>query len=77
MLFRSKGGTTLWLANLTAGEQKVRIAGAEGVLYGSMLDEDSFVGATIDPRSFQKSWMPMKDTLTLKPYAVAILSIND
>ena len=67
----------LYRSHLTAGEQKVRIAGAKGALYGSTLDEDSFVGATIDPRSFQKSWKPMRDALTLKPYAVAILSIND
>ncbi len=77
LAYRGKGGTTLWLANLTAGEQKVQIAGAKGTVFGSMLDEDSFVGATTDPRSFQKSWKPMNDTLTLKPYAVAILSIND
>src|SRR5882724_5512648 len=77
LAYRGKGGTTLWLANLTAGEQKVRIAGAKGAVFGSMLDEDSFVNATTDPRSFQKSWKPMKDALTLKPYAVVILSIND
>ncbi|MEK6211704.1 MAG: hypothetical protein AABM64_15270 [Pseudomonadota bacterium] len=77
LAYRGKGGTTLWLANLTAGEQKVQIAGAKGAVFGSMLDEESFVGATTDPRSFQKSWKPIEDTLTLKPYAVAILSIND
>jgi hypothetical protein len=77
LAYRGKGGTTLWLANLTAGEQKVQIAGAKGAVFGSMLDEDSFVNATTDPRSFQKSWKPMKYALTLKPYAVAILSIND
>ena len=77
LAYRGKGGTTLWLANLTAGEQKVQITGAKGAVFGSMLDEDSFVNATTDPRDFQKSWKPMKDALTLKPYAVAILSIND
>ena len=75
--YRAKGGTTLWLSNLTAGEQTVRITGAKGSLFGSLLDEDSFVKATTDPHGFQKSWKPMKPTLTLKPYAVAILSIND
>jgi hypothetical protein len=35
------------------------------------------VQATTDPHGFQKSWRPMKESLTLKPYAVAILSIND
>ncbi|MGQ0578317.1 MAG: hypothetical protein ACT4PQ_05325, partial [Betaproteobacteria bacterium] len=77
LAYRGKRGITLWLANLTAGEQKVRIAGTKGAVYGSMLDEDSFVNATTDPRGFQRSWKPMKDALTLKPYAVAILSIND
>jgi len=72
-----QGGTTLWLANLTAGEQKVQIAGAKGALFGVMIDEDSFVKATTDPRNFQKSWKPMKEFLTLKPYAVAILSFSD
>ena len=77
LAYRGKGGTTLWLANLTAGEQKVRIAGAKGALFGAILDQDSFVQATVDPLGFQKSWSPMKESLTLKPYAVAILSIND
>ncbi len=77
LAYRGKGGTTLWLANLTAGEQQVRIAGAKGAIFGSMLDEDSFVNATTDPRHFQRSWKPMKNALTLKPYAVAILSLND
>jgi len=77
LAYRGKGGTTLWLANLTAGEQQVRIAGAKGALFGAMLDGESFVHATTDPRGFQKSWSPMKESLTLKPYAVAILSIND
>jgi hypothetical protein len=77
LAYRGKGGTTLWLSNLTAAEQTVQIAGAKGALFSLMLDEDSFVKATTDPRGFQKSWKPMKPALTLKPYAVAILSIND
>ena len=77
LAYRGKRGTTLWLSNLTAGEQTVQIVGAKGALFGSLLDEDSFVKATTDPRGFQKSWKPMKPALTLKAYAVAILSIND
>ncbi|HWH49148.1 MAG TPA: hypothetical protein VN664_15205 [Burkholderiales bacterium] len=77
LAYRGKGGTTLWLANLTAGAQNVRISGAKGALFGSMLDEDSFEAATTDPRSFQKSWKATNSAVTLKPYAVAILSIND
>jgi len=77
LAYRGKGGTTLWLANLTASEQKVRIAGAKGALFGAMLDEESFVHATTNPHGFQKSWKAMKNAVTLKPYAVAMLSIND
>jgi hypothetical protein len=77
LAYRGKGGTTLWLANLTAEAQAVRIAGATGVAFGTTLDEDSFENATTDPRGFQKSWKPMKNAVTLKPYAVAILSMND
>ena len=77
LAYRGRGGTTLWLANLTAEVQAVRIAGATGVVFGTTLDEDSFENATTDPRGFQKSWKPMKNAVTLKPYAVAILSIND
>ena len=77
LAYRGKGGTTLWLANLTSGAQKVQISGARGALFGSMIDEDSFVDATTDPSGFQKSWKAMNSAVTLKPYAVAIVSIND
>ena len=77
LAYRGKAGTTLWLANLTAGAQDVRIAGAGGAIFGTTLDEDSFEAATTDPKGFQKSWKPMRNALTLKPYAVAILSLND
>jgi hypothetical protein len=74
---KSKGGTTLWLANLTAQRQSVKLSGAQGALFGTMLDEDSFVTATTDPRGFQNGWKSLNTALTLKPYAVAIISIND
>jgi hypothetical protein len=77
LAYRGKSGTTLWLANLTAENQSVKLSGAKGAIFGATLDEDSFVEATTDPRGFQKSWKAMTDALTLKPYAVAILSIND
>jgi len=77
LAYRGKAGTTLWLANLTAHEQNVRISGAKGAVFGTMLDEDSFEAATADPRGFQRSWKPMKSAVRLKPYAVAILSLND
>jgi len=74
---RGKGGVTLWLANLTAQEQPVTLSGFDGPAFGTMLDEDSFQKATSDPRGFQSGWKPMKNALTLKPYGVAILSLND
>lgn len=77
LAYQGKGGTTLWLANLTAENQSVKLAGAKGALFGATLDEDSFVSATTDPQGFQKSWKAMKPALTLKPYAVAVISIND
>jgi len=77
LAFRGQGGTTLWLANLTAENQPVKLSGARGALFGTTLDEDSFVTATTDPRGFQESWTAINNSLTLKPYAVAIISIND
>jgi hypothetical protein len=77
LAYRGKGGTTLWLANLTAENQSVKLSGAKGAIFGATLDEDSFVAATTDPQGFQQSWKAMTDALTLKPYAVAVMSIND
>ncbi len=79
LAYRGEGGTTLWVANLTAQDQAIAIHGAKGAVYGTTLDEQSFVRATTDPRAFQAAYSPVKDPakLRLKAYAVAILSIND
>ncbi|HEX4986420.1 MAG TPA: hypothetical protein VFV71_10190 [Burkholderiales bacterium] len=77
LAYRGKRGTTLWLANLTAQARDVAISGAKGAVFGTTLDEASFVQATTDPVAFQRGWKPMKGALTLQPYAVAILSVND
>jgi hypothetical protein len=77
LAYKGKGGTTLWLANLTAENQSVKLSGAKGAIFGTTLDEDSFAAATTDPQGFQKSWKAMKNPVTLKPYAVAVLSIDD
>lgn len=74
---RGNKGTTLWVANLTAENQKVNIDGGKGAMVGTVLDESSFSLATTNPRNFQKKWKTMSNNLTLKPYAVAILSIAD
>ncbi len=74
---RGNKGTTLWVANLTAQEQKVKIAAGKRAIAGTMLDETSFKTATTRPLEFQKRWKAMAPELKLKPYAVAILSIED
>jgi D-apionolactonase len=77
LAYRAKGGTTLWLANLTADRQQVRITAGDGAMIGALLDENSFEMATAQPRQFQNSWKPMGQQITLGPYAVAILAVND
>jgi D-apionolactonase len=72
---KAKQGTTLWLANLSAEPQAVKISGAGGDIAGTVLDEASYALATTDPVGFQSRWKPMKSTLKLAPYAVAVLSI--
>ena len=74
---RQAGGTTLWLANLTAQTQQVRLTGTNGAaMIAALLDENSFDVATADPVRFQQSWKATGNTLTLEPYAVAILAIG-
>jgi hypothetical protein len=79
LAYRGEGGTTLWVANLTAQDQTVALHGAKGAVYGTTLDEQSFARATSDPRGFQAAYGLLRDPakLRLKAYAVAILSIND
>jgi hypothetical protein len=79
LAYRAKAGTTLWIANLTADPQTVSITGAKGAMFGTTLDEDSFVKATTDPQRFQSGYKQLLDgaKLKLKAYAVAILSVND
>ncbi len=78
LAYRSRKGTTLWLANLTADRQAVALGGLKGVAFAGVLDEGSFVKATTDPEAFQESWKPLKgSSLELGAYAVAFLSIND
>jgi hypothetical protein len=81
LAYRGKGGTTLWLANLTAERQHVRIAASHGATLGAMvgalLDEHSFDVATAHPVRFQNSWKAMGEQLTLEPYAVAIVAVSD
>lgn len=73
---QGKKGMTLWIANLTAENQKVTVGGAKSAMVGTMLDETSFNTATTKPLEFQKKWQAMGNSLTLKPYAVAVLSVG-
>ncbi|MDH5540171.1 MAG: hypothetical protein OEY03_12275, partial [Rhizobacter sp.] len=76
LAYRAKGGgTTLWLANLTAETQMVRISGSGGAMIGALLDESSFEKATAHPRRFQQSWKAKSRSVALAPYAVAILAV--
>jgi hypothetical protein len=77
LAYRAQGGTTLWLANLTADTQIVRIDGAGPAMIGALLDENTFETATTDPWRFQQSWKAIGQSVTLAPYAVAILAVSD
>ena len=79
LAYRAKKGTTVWLANLTAEDQTVSLRATAGAMFGAFLDESTFVTATTDPRKFQASYKAINDIsrIKLKPYAVAILSVND
>ena len=79
LAYRAKKGTIVWLANLTADEQTVALKGASGPVFSAMLDESTFVTATTDPKGFQAGYKAIGDPgkIKLKPYAVAILAVND
>jgi hypothetical protein len=79
LAYRSRGGTILWLANLTADEQTVSLRGSQSALLGTILDEDSFERAAADPEAFQVERRPIKDParLVLKAYGVGILQLNE
>jgi hypothetical protein len=55
------------------------LKGASGPVFSAMLDESTFVTATTDPKGFQAGYKPIGDPgkIKLKPYAVAVLSVND
>src|SRR5262245_27674260 len=78
LAYRGTKGVTLWLANLTADKQVVNLAGLKGATFAGMLDEQSFVRATTDPRGFQATYAALNGkSISLASYGVAFLSIND
>ena len=78
LAYRVKSGTTLWIANLSAGKRSISIEGAAGAAAIGILDENSFVDATTTPERFQSSWKPLKGrSIELGAYAIAFISIDD
>lgn len=78
LAYKTRGATLLWLANLTAQDQPISLEHAGGASFVSMLDETTFDQATADPRGFQKRWNALSSgKLNMKPYAVAVVCIND
>lgn len=74
---RDAKGITLWLANLTAEEQLVKVAGLKGETFVGMLDEARFIRAATDPRGFQVNASPLQgNTIALGSYAVAVASVD-
>lgn len=72
LAYRGKDGPVLWLANLTAEKQTVRVSGFAGAAKVSTLDEGSFAKATTDTAFLEKSGKRVAKlgTVALKPYAV-------
>lgn len=70
---KARGGTVLWLANLTAGRQNVRVTGLTGSPICRVLDERSFIAATRDPRFFATGGRALarSGAVELGAYAVA------
>jgi hypothetical protein len=78
LAYRGDGASLLWLANLTARDQPVRVDHAGAGPYGIVLDEGSFERAVTDPVGFQTNVRPIDfGRLTLHPYALALVCIND
>ena len=71
-----KSGNTVMIANLTADEQNVDLSGIGADATIGMLDEDSFITATTNPKAFRKAGELLGDAkrIRLGGYAVAYLS---
>lgn len=65
------GRTTLFLANLTAMRQTVRLPAAGAGAVAAVLDADGLARTTGDPAALATLAGPLGDTLTLDAYAVA------
>jgi D-apionolactonase len=74
----SKAGPVLWLANLTAEKQMVKVSGFSGGAHVHVLDESSFAALTRDPGYLSKAGTRVKKvaTLELGAYAVARIAAS-
>lgn len=74
--WNDKSGNTVMIANLTADEQLVDLSGIGADATIGVLDEDSFIDATTNPKAFRKAGRLLGDVrqIRLGGYAVAYLS---
>ena len=80
LAWRERNATTLWLANLTAADQQVEIAGLPAAAATlRRLDETNFEHHGMDPDAFANGAEPCADpsSLTLSAYAVACIETPD
>jgi D-apionolactonase len=73
--WNGKSGSTVMVANLTADEHLVDLAGIGADATIGILDEDSFVTATTNPKAFRKAGQLLGDAkqIRLGGYAVAYI----
>lgn len=79
LAYRQGDRTELWLANLTAAEQTVRLGGLPtGTARLSLLDAASFAQVTTDPKAFANDRRPIdiSTPLRLGAYAVARIEVR-
>jgi hypothetical protein len=78
LAYRGASGPVLWLSNLTAQPQTVRVQGFDGAADVAVLDEGSFVKATTDLAFLAKTGKKAKKvgTIALRPYAVTRIAAS-
>jgi D-apionolactonase len=79
--YRGQGATLVWLANMTADDQVVRVGAGQArraAPFGIVLDERTFNRATQDPFGFQADVQALAlSRLALGAYGVALVCIPD
>ncbi len=76
MGWSDKSGSTILIANLTAKEQSIELSGVPESATIGMLDEDSFIFATTNPKTFRRAGKLLDDPkqVRLSGYAVAYIA---